>query len=86
MEKFWAIQIMLGKVKYNTVIKDYPDMKEKIDEYIDKRGYCVSEDGMCSLRNQGWLYGFCKRNYSYRKYCCHRIGVGVIVVTFLWKQ
>ena len=53
MEKFWAIQIMLGKVQYNTVIKDYPDMKEKIDEYIDKRGYCVSEDGMCSLRNQG---------------------------------
>lgn len=51
MEKFLAIQIMLGKVQYNAVIKDYPNMKKKIDEYIDKRGYCVSEDGKCSLKN-----------------------------------
>ena len=51
MEKFWAIQIMLGKVQYNNVIKDYPKMKDGIDAYIDKRGYCIDDDGKCLLKD-----------------------------------
>lgn len=45
MAAYFAMRIEKGKLKYNAVIKKYPQYKEDIDLILVADGYEVKEDG-----------------------------------------
>lgn len=47
MAKYLAYQIILQKLKYNTVITRFPKYKEDIDRVLDAMGWMIDDDGNC---------------------------------------
>ena len=47
MDKYLAFQIILQKLKYNTVIKRFPKYKEDIDKVIDDMCWMIDDNGDC---------------------------------------
>ena len=45
MVAYFAYRIEKGRVKYNTVIKRYPHVKEELDLILASDGYIILEDG-----------------------------------------
>lgn len=44
MEKYLAIQITKGSLKYSEVIEKYPDLKDGIDKILKEKGYTIKEE------------------------------------------
>lgn len=47
MAKYLAYQIILQKLKYNTVITRFPKYKEDIDRVLDDMGWMIDDNGGC---------------------------------------
>ena len=47
MAKYLAYQIILQKLKYNTVIARFPKYKEDIDKVLDDMGWMIDGNGDC---------------------------------------
>lgn len=47
MAKYLAYQIILQKLKYNTVITRFPKYKEDIDKVLDGMGWMIDTEGNC---------------------------------------
>lgn len=47
MAKYLAYQIILQKLKYNTVIARFPKYKEDIDKVLDDMGWLIAGNGDC---------------------------------------
>lgn len=47
MAKYLAYQIILQKLKYNTVITRFPKYKEGIDKVLDGMGWMIDDNGDC---------------------------------------
>ena len=47
MAKYLAYQIILQKLKYNTVITRFPKYKEDIDRVLDGMGWRIDDNGDC---------------------------------------
>lgn len=47
MAKYLAYQIILQKIKYNTVITSFPKYKENIDKVLDGMGWMIDDNGDC---------------------------------------
>ena len=47
MAKYLAYQIILQKLKYNTVISRFPKYKEDIDKVLDGMRWMIDENGVC---------------------------------------
>ena len=47
MAKYLAYQIILQKLKYNTVITRFPQCKEDIDKVLDDTGWMIDDNGDC---------------------------------------
>lgn len=47
MAKYLAYQIILQKLKYNTVITRFPQYKEDIDRVLDGMGWLIDDNGDC---------------------------------------
>ena len=47
MAKYLAYQIILQKLKYNTVITRFPKYKEDIDKVLDDMGWTIADNGDC---------------------------------------
>lgn len=47
MAKYLAYQIILQKLKYNTVITRFPKYKEDIDKVLDVMGWMIDDNGDC---------------------------------------
>jgi len=45
MVAYFAYRIEKGRVKYNTVIKRYPHVKEELDLILASDGYTILKDG-----------------------------------------
>ena len=51
MAKYLAYQIILQKLKYNTVITRFPKYKEDIDKVLDGMGCMIDDKGDCVGKN-----------------------------------
>ena len=47
MAKYLAYQIILQKLKYNTVITRFPTYKEDVDKVLDGMGWMIDDKGDC---------------------------------------
>lgn len=47
MARYLAYQIILQKLKYNTVITRFPKYKEDIDKVLDDMGWMIDDNGDC---------------------------------------
>ena len=47
MAKYLAYQIILQKLKYNTVITRFPKYKEDINKVLDGMGWMIDDNGDC---------------------------------------
>lgn len=47
MAKYLAYQIILQKLKYNTVTIRFPKYKEDIDKVLDGMGWMIDDNGDC---------------------------------------
>lgn len=47
MAKYLAYQIILQKLKYNTVITRFPTYKDDIDKVLDSMGWMIDDNEDC---------------------------------------